>query len=117
MDLIAQTFHFFPTYENTTIWNDTIQGYIGDVEEMSQSVRMFGTKNQIKNTLEHYMNKHTLMLDEVHNYKVESKGSYWYEHPCYKGKFHEEMKQIQNNLKEYKKLWEQKKNAVVIKLR
>mgnify|MGYP003643674595 CR=1 FL=1 len=116
-NLIAQTYHFQKTYKNNMIWNEFKKGYIGDVEEIEQTIRIFGTKEQVQEAALQYIKEHNLILDEVYDYKVEVKGSYWYEHPCYKGDFHKEMKQIKDKLKEYLYLYKKKNEALIINLK
>ena len=76
-----------------------------DVKEESKSIRVFGTEKQIREAAKNYN------IDEVYSYKVEKKGSYWYDifdDPVAHNKT------VRQSLKEYKKLYELNNNEILI---
>ena len=76
-----------------------------DIKAIEKCIRVFGTKKQIKEI----ENKYT--IDEVHEFKVEKKGSYWYN--IYRNP-EEENARIKQKLREYKQLYELNNKEVLI---
>lgn len=57
--------------KNEQMIDSTLNQRWMDVKETTQSLRVFGTKEQIKEASKNYN------IDEAYDYKLETKGSYW----------------------------------------
>ena len=75
------------------------------------AIRIYGTKEQIDLAANEYSKKNSLMLDEVYNYKVEPKGSYWND---ILNITEEQNQAVIDKLKIYNKLYNQKGRKAVI---
>tara|TARA_R100001443_G_scaffold101091_1_gene108857 strand:- start:4135 stop:4500 length:366 start_codon:yes stop_codon:yes gene_type:complete len=116
--LIAQDFYFHPNgiYQNVSTWNSSLLCFDNDVEEISTAIRIYGTKNQIDKALDEFCNRTELNLDECYNFKVEPKGSYWYN--IFGKKADSINKETRGKLKKYKKMYlENDKKPLVINLK
>jgi hypothetical protein len=117
MELLAQDFHF----KNSSIYGNVLKQdpstnvYYTDLEQQELSIRVFGTQKQIDDAVDEYMNGTSLMLDECYNYKVEPVGSYWYN--IMLPNADEQNERIAKKLKEYKKIYLEKKKPLIIGLR
>jgi len=114
MELLkCQDFHFYPNGKYTTIKKqDTYtNSYFADVEEICESIRIFGTKKQIDQALDEYCKKSGLNLDECYNFQVEPKGSYWYDIFSDPEKHN---KIVKERLKVYKELYLKKPSEALI---
>jgi len=80
-----------------------------------RTIRIYGTQEQLDLASVEYRKKNRLMLDEVYNYKVEPKGSYWNEIL----QITEEQNQaVIDKLKIYNKLYNQKgRKALILRTR
>ena len=86
-----------------------------DLVGNERSVRIYGTKEQIDLASVEYKNKNGLMLDEVYNYKVEPKGSYWNDILQIT---EEQNQKVIDKLKIYNKLYNQKgRKALILRSR
>ena len=116
--LQAQDFHFYPNgrYKNISVQDTQLNKYYTDIEEVSDSIRIFGTKKQIDKALNDYTKETGLALDECYNFKVEPKGSYWYD--IFGSKADKINKETQEKLDKYLKIYEAQeiKNALIIRL-
>ena len=78
LSLICQDFFYKSDgYSNVSKFNKTLFVIDNDLVGDERSIRIYGTKKQIDLAANEYSKKNGLMLDEVYNYKVEPKGSYW----------------------------------------
>ena len=78
LSLICQDFFYKSDgYSNVSKFNKTLFVMDNDLVGDERSIRIYGTKKQIDLAANEYSKKNGLMLDEVYNYKVEPKGSYW----------------------------------------
>ena len=77
---ICQDFYFYPNGEYTTksVWKSKDFIYDNDVEQIQRKIRIYGTEEQVEAALESYAGTSKLNLDEVYDFKIEPKGSYWY---------------------------------------
>lgn len=76
-----------------------------DVKMKSKSIRIYGTKKQIEEAEKNYK------IDECFSFKVEPKGSYWYNIYNNPEEYNEKVK---NKLLEYKELYKRNNNKVLI---
>ena len=78
LSLICQDFFYKEDgYIEKSVFNKSLYAMDNDLVGNERSVRIYGTKKQIDLAANEYSKKNGLMLDEVYNYKVEPKGSYW----------------------------------------
>tara|TARA_R100001369_G_scaffold70247_1_gene97957 strand:+ start:174 stop:563 length:390 start_codon:yes stop_codon:yes gene_type:complete len=78
LNLICQDFFYKSDgYSTDSKWNSRLFVMDNDLVGDERSIRIYGTKEQIDLAANEYSKKNGLMLDEVYNYKVEPKGSYW----------------------------------------
>ena len=78
LNLICQDFFYKEdSYKNVSKFNKTLFAIDNDLEGDERAIRIYGTKEQIDLASVQYRKMNGLILDEVYNYKVESKGSYW----------------------------------------
>ena len=78
LSLICQDFFYKSDgYSTDSKWNSRLFVMDNDLVGDERSIRIYGTKEQIDLAANEYSKKNGLMLDEVYNYKVEPKGSYW----------------------------------------
>jgi hypothetical protein len=75
MHLICEDYHFYPNsiYQTTNTRHSYLNTNIQDVEAISETIRIFGTEEQINKALEEYMDKTGLMLDECYKFEPEPK--------------------------------------------
>tara|TARA_R100000781_G_scaffold54319_1_gene35524 strand:+ start:746 stop:1078 length:333 start_codon:yes stop_codon:yes gene_type:complete len=103
MELLAQDFYF---YNNgmfyTTIKKLSSQGWFSDLKKIEPHIRIFGTEEQINEALDTYINLTGLNLDECYDFKVEEKGSFFYNE--------EEEKIKKAKLEEYKERYSKLNN-------
>jgi len=86
-----------------------------DLVGNERSIRIYGTKEQIDLAGNEYSKKNSLMLDEVYNYKVEPKGSYWND---ILNITEEQNQAVIDKLKIYNKLYNQKgRKALILRTR
>tara|TARA_R100000963_G_C4557788_1_gene47921 strand:+ start:56 stop:418 length:363 start_codon:yes stop_codon:yes gene_type:complete len=119
MKLECDTFYFYPSgeFKTTSKWNAQFDCYECDLEQYSKSIRIFGTRAEIEDAFEKYCKASGLNVDESSNFKVEPKGSYWYNN--IKNRFGEseairKNKEVEEKLKEYAKHYKNK--ALIINL-
>jgi len=78
LSLICQDFFYkSDEYSTDSKFNKGLFVMDNDLVGDERSIRIYGTKEQIDLAANEYSKKNGLMLDEVYNYKVEPKGSYW----------------------------------------
>jgi len=76
--LICQDFFYKEDgYINKSVFNKSLYSMDNDLVGDERSIRIYGTQEQLDLASNDYRKKNGLMLDEVYNYKVEPKGSYW----------------------------------------
>ena len=104
--LICQDWILYDTTYKGVINRDTATGkQYADIQEVKKEIRVFGTKDQIEEEKKKYN------IDEVYDYKIEKKGSYWYEiikDPV------EYNKRILLNLNKYEYLYKLNNNKLII---
>jgi hypothetical protein len=107
--LICEDYHFYPNgiYQTTNTRHSYLNTNVQDLQAISEAIRIFGTKKQINQALEEYMDKTGLMLDECYKFEPEPKDSRWYNK--------EDNKNISDRLKRYKEMYN-KKEALIINL-
>ena len=78
LNLICQDFFYKEDgYIEKTVFNKSLYAMDNDLVGNERSIRIYGTQEQLDLASVEYRKKNGLMLDEVYNYKVEPKGSYW----------------------------------------
>jgi len=78
LDLICQDFFYKSDgYSSDSKWNSRLFTMDNDLVGDERTIRIYGTQEQLDLASVEYRKKNRLMLDEVYNYKVEPKGSYW----------------------------------------
>ena len=104
--LICESFYFYNNGVFKTIEDLSPQGWFTDIKKVEPSIRIFGTKTQIDKTLKDYIAMTGMNLDEMFDFKLESKGSYFYNE--------ETNKAIKKRLNEYKEVYEKNNNKALI---
>ena len=116
LNLICQDFFYkSDCYTTDSKWNSRLFTMDNDLVGNERSIRIYGTQKQLDLASTEYRKKNRLMLDEVYNYKVEPKGSYWNEIL----QITEEQNQaVIDKLKHYNKLYNQKgRKALILRTR
>ena len=116
LNLICQDFFYKSGgYSNVSKFNKTLFVMDNDLVGNEKSIRIYGTKEQIDLAGNEYSKKNSLMLDEVYNYKVEPKGSYWND---ILNITEEQNKAVTDKLEVYNKLYNQKgRKALILRTR
>ena len=116
MNLICQDFFYKSDgYSNVSKFNKTLFVMDNDLVGDERSIRIYGTKKQIDLAANEYSKKNGLMLDEVYNYKVEPKGSYWND---ILNITEEQNQAVIDKFKIYNKLYNQKgRKALILRTR
>ena len=116
LDLICQDF-FYKSDDYTTVskFNKGLFVMDNDLVGNERSIRIYGTQKQLDLASVEYRKKNALMLDEVYNYKVEPKGSYWND---ILNITEEQNQAVIDKLKIYNKLYNQKgRKALILRTR
>ena len=116
LNLICQDFCYKEdSYIEKSVFNKTLYAMDNDLVGNERAIRIYGTKEQIDLAGNEYSKKNSLMLDEVYNYKVEPKGSYWYDLGIITDKQNEV---IAKKLVKYNELYNQKgRKALILRTR
>ena len=116
LSLICQDFFYKSDgYSNVSKFNKTLFVMDNDLVGDERSIRIYGTKKQIDLAANEYSKKNGLMLDEVYNYKVEPKGSYWND---ILNITEEQNQAVIDKFKIYNKLYNQKgRKALILRTR
>jgi len=78
LNLICQDFFYKEDgYVEKSVFNKSLYAMDNDLVGNERAIRIYGTQEQLDLASVEYRKKNGLMLDEVFNYKVEPKGSYW----------------------------------------
>jgi len=96
--LICEDYHFYNNGVFKTIEKLSPEGWFTDIKKVEPSIRIFGTRQQIDKALDNYIEMTGLNLDEVYDFKVEEKGSFFYNK--------ERNEIIKNKLQEYKNIYD-----------
>jgi|TARA_R110002051_G_scaffold316965_1_gene397418 hypothetical protein len=86
MRLECDTFYFYPNGEYKTFseWDNRLDCYINDIQEVSRAIRIFGTRKEINEALNSYCEMSGLNLDEGYDFTDKDKLKEYKEH--YKNK-------------------------------
>ena len=114
--LICQDFFYKEdSFSDVATWDYRLFTLNNDVKGNERSIRIYGTQEQIDLASVEYKNKNGLMLDEVYNYKVEPKGSYWND---ILNITEEQNQAVIDKLEIYNKLYNQKgRKALILRTR
>ena len=75
--LICEDYYFYNNGVYKTIEKLSPDGWFTDLKKVEPSIRIFGTREQVDEALDTYIELTGLNLDESFEYKTEEKGSYW----------------------------------------
>ncbi|RAH17327.1 MAG: hypothetical protein CMB58_000455 [Methanobacteriota archaeon] len=75
--LICEDYYFYNNGVYKTIEKLSPEGWFTDLKKVEPSIRIFGTREQVDEALDTYIELTGLNLDESFEYKTEEKGSYW----------------------------------------
>jgi hypothetical protein len=116
LNLICQDFFYKDdSYVEKSVFNKSLFAMDNDLIGNERSIRIYGTQEQLDTASDQYRKKNGLMLDEVYNYKVEPKGSYWND---ILNITEEENKIVIDKLKIYNKLYNQNdRKALILRTR
>jgi len=116
LDLICQDFFYKSDgYSSDSKWNSRLFTMDNDLVGDERSIRIYGTQEQLDLASVEYRKKNRLILDEVYNFKVEPKGSYWND---ILEITEEDNHKVANKLKHYNKLYNQKgRKALILRTR
>ena len=106
MELICEDYHFYNNGVYKTIQKYSPEGWFSDIKKVEPSIRMFGTRNQLDKGLDIYIALTGLNLDECYDFKVEKKGSFFYDK--------EQNKIIKKKLTEYKERYNKLSNNAAL---
>jgi lipoprotein NlpI len=87
MELRCQSFYFYSNgiYQTKSKWNNMLQCYETDVKEYSTAIRIFGTIEEIDETLNEYCKQSGLNLDEAYDFTDKDKLKEYKKHYKNKG--------------------------------
>jgi hypothetical protein len=116
LSLICQDFFYKEDgYIEKSVFNKSLYAMDNDLVGNERAIRIYGTKEQIDLAANEYSKKNGLMLDEVYNYKVEPKGSYW---NTILGITEEQNQAVIDKYKIYNRLYNQKgRKALILRTR
>ena len=116
LNLICQDFFYKEDgYVEKSVFNKSLYAMDNDLVGNERSIRIYGTQEQLDLASVEYMKKNALMLDEVYNYKVEPKGSYWND---ILNITEEQNQAVIDKLKIYNELYNQKgRKALILRTR
>ena len=116
LNLICQDFFYKEDgYVEKSVFNKSLYTMDNDLVGNERSIRIYGTQEQLDLASVEYRKKNGLMLDEVYNYKVEPKGSYWND---ILNITDEDNQKVIDRLKIYNKLYNQKgRKALILRTR
>ena len=102
MELICEDYHFYNNGVYKTISKLSPNGWFADIEKVEPSIRIFGTREQIDEAFGTYVKMTDLNLDECYSFKVEKKGSFFYNE--------KRNKYVKEKLDEYKEQYNKMNN-------
>ena len=110
MELKCEDYYFYPNGRYTTVskWKSQLLSFDNDVQEIGTAIRIFGAQPEIDRALDEYINRTELNLDECYTYKVEEKGSFFYNK--------ERNIIIAKKLKQYEDMYNQKNGALILNI-
>ena len=116
LNLICQDFFYKSDgYSTDSKWNSRLFTMDNDLVGDERSIRIYGTQEQLDLASVEYRKKNRLILDEVYNFKVEPKGTYWND---ILEITEEDNHKVANKLKHYNKLYNQKgRKALILRTR
>ena len=114
MKLECDTFRFYDNgiYKTFSKWDINCDCYDNDIKKSSTSIRIFGTRKQIRQALNDYCEASGLNLDEAYDFKTHKPNSYWGD--VFGDDLESYNKDVSYKLKEYKKKYKNK--ALIINL-
>jgi hypothetical protein len=111
--MIVQDFVFSENVPSIVQDNYTDQRF-SDIKKGEKHIRVVGTQEEIDEFIDNYEKEIGKIADEVYDFKVPEKGSYWYKHPCFGKDYEKEMKKIRTKIKAYKEVYKIKNKAFIV---
>jgi hypothetical protein len=112
MDLIATDYYFYTDiYITGRQYDSSSSQYYADIEKYSTSIRIYGTKEQVQEAKNKYIQDTGYCLDEAYDFKVEEKNSYYYD---FYSNPEQRNKEVKTKLEYYKKLYKENNNKPLI---
>ena len=71
MELICESFYFYNNGAFKLVSSLSNEGWFADLKKVEPSIRIFGTREQIEEALDTYIEMTGLNLDECYNYENE----------------------------------------------
>jgi uncharacterized protein (DUF2164 family) len=102
MELICEDYYFYNNGIYSSIAKFSPDGWFSDLKKVEPSIRVFGTRKQVDDAIDVYVEMTGLNLDECHTFEVEKEGSFFYNE--------ERNKIIKKKLQEYKERYNQLSN-------
>lgn len=100
--LMCEDYHFYNNGVYKTISKLAPEGWFADLQKVEPSIRIFGTRSQIAEALDVYIEMTDLNLDECYDFAEEPKDSHFYDE--------ESNKQIREKLAYYKERYLKQNN-------
>ena len=104
--LICEDYHFYNNGVYKTISKLSPEGWFTDIHKVEPSIRVFGTRKQIDEAIDAYIELSGLNLDECYTFEVEKEGSFFYNE--------ERNKIIKKKLAEYKERYNKLTNNAAL---
>ena len=116
LNLICQDFFYKEDgYTEKSVFNKSLYAMDNDLVGTERAIRIYGTQEQLDLASVEYRKKNGLMLNEVYNFKVEPKGSYW---NTILDITEEQNQVVKDKLEIYNKLYNQKgRKALILRKR
>jgi hypothetical protein len=110
--LVCFDFFFYSDgqYRTVSKWNSKLLTFDNDLKSDGAKLRIFGTEKQVDQALDEYIAETGLNLDESFSFKVEPKGSYYYDLGIITDKHN---KDTEARLKVYTTLYKQEGSKVL----
>lgn len=102
MELICEDYYFYNNEIYKSITKFSPEGWFSDLKKVEPSIRVFGTRKQIDEAVDVYVEMTGLNLDECYTFEIEKKGSFFYNE--------ENNKIIKNKLAQYKERYNELSN-------
>ena len=76
--LICEDYYFYNNGIYSSIAKFSPDGWFSDLKKVEPSIRVFGTRKQIDEAVDTYVEMTGLNLDECYTFEIEKKGSFFY---------------------------------------
>ena len=106
MELKCEDYYFYNNGIYSSIAKFSPAGWFSDLKKVEPSIRVFGTRKQIDEAIDVYVEMTGLNLDECYTFEIEKKGSFFYNE--------ENNKIIKKKLAQYKERYNQLTNNAAL---